>query len=318
MAFNYRPMTPTSYVTFVKATETLWDKMEASQRLDNVLYFVVDGPDDTVGKLYLGNTLIADGNGITDIGISNLNDVKIKLEGIHDGDVLMYNMIKGKWENVSLAETLGDLISLFNGATAEAAGTSGLVPAPSAGDQDNYLKGDGTWANPVAAVTVDLDNLKTRVDTLIGSDEKMSARTIAINEASKAASAAVSQIVANAPTSFDTLKDIADWIQDHPSTETFVTLSNKVTSLDETVNGVKQEDGTIVGGLVPQVKSLATTVDTLSAKVTTLEGNTLLIQKNISDLQKDLSTLNTTVSDHATRITSLEERLVWQELVETA
>ena len=318
MAFNYRPMTPTSYVTFVKATETLWDKMEASQRLDNVLYFVVDGPDDTVGKLYLGNTLIADGNGITDIGISNLNDVKIKLEGIHDGDVLMYNMIKGKWENVSLAETLGDLISVFNGATAEAAGTSGLVPAPSAGDQDNYLKGDGTWANPVAAVTVDLGNLKTRVDTLIGSDEKISARTIAINEASKAASAAVSQIVANAPMSFDTLKEIADWIQDHPSTETVVALSNKVTSLDKTVNGVKQEDGTIVGGLVPQVNSLATTVDTLSAKVTTLEGNTLLIQKNISDLQKDLSTLNTTVSDHATRITSLEKRLVWQELVETA
>lgn len=30
-------------------------------------------------------------------------------------------------------------------ATSSTAGTSGLVPAPSAGDQDKYLRGDGTW-----------------------------------------------------------------------------------------------------------------------------------------------------------------------------
>lgn len=312
MAFNYKPMTPTSYVAFVKATEEMWAKLGVSQRLSNVLYFVVDSENDTIGKLYLGNTLIADGNGITDIGINNLDDVKIKLEGIHNGDVLMYNMTIGKWENVSLAETIGDLISVFTGATEDTAGASGLVPAPSVGDQNNYLKGDGTWANPVEAVTLDLGNLKTRVDTLIGSDEKMSVRTIAINEASKA----VSQIVANAPESFDTLQEIATWIQKHPSTETFVALSNKVTELDETVNGVKQEDGTITGGLIPQVNSLVTTVGTLSNKVTTLEGDTVVIQRNISNLQSSLSALNTTVSDHATRITSLEECLVWQELVE--
>lgn len=36
---------------------------------------------------------------------------------------------------------LGD----FTGATASAAGTHGLVPAPGAGDQDCVLRGDGTW-----------------------------------------------------------------------------------------------------------------------------------------------------------------------------
>lgn len=34
----------------------------------------------------------------------------------------------------------------FTGATASTAGAHGLVPAPAAGDQDKYLKGDGTWA----------------------------------------------------------------------------------------------------------------------------------------------------------------------------
>jgi hypothetical protein len=34
----------------------------------------------------------------------------------------------------------------FAGATSSAAGTAGLVPAPILGDQDKYLKADGTWA----------------------------------------------------------------------------------------------------------------------------------------------------------------------------
>lgn len=35
----------------------------------------------------------------------------------------------------------------FSGATASADGAGGLVPAPEAGDEDKFLKGDGTWGN---------------------------------------------------------------------------------------------------------------------------------------------------------------------------
>lgn len=38
--------------------------------------------------------------------------------------------------------------SAFNGATSSAAGGSGLVPAPSAGASNRYLRSDGTWAVP--------------------------------------------------------------------------------------------------------------------------------------------------------------------------
>ena len=40
--------------------------------------------------------------------------------------------------------------SNMTGATASAAGKAGLVPAPSAGKQGQFLRGDGTWATPVA------------------------------------------------------------------------------------------------------------------------------------------------------------------------
>ena len=38
--------------------------------------------------------------------------------------------------------------SAFKGATASAAGGSGLVPAPAQGDQDKFLKANGTWGTP--------------------------------------------------------------------------------------------------------------------------------------------------------------------------
>lgn len=311
MAFNYRP-TPNSYVTFVKATEALWSKLEVSQRLNNVLYFVVNSENDAVGKLYLGNTLIADGNGITDIGMANLRDVKID-GSISNGDVLMYNMSLGKWENVNLAKQVGSLINVFTGATETEAGTSGLVPQPGIGDHLNYLRGDGTWANPVAQVTLDLDTLKDRVDILIGGDEGVSVRTIAGQVANTAASAAVAKVIDGAPEAFDTLKEIATWIQSHPSIKDTVDLSNKVTTLEDLVKG-NQESGII--GLVSQVNTLKTDVSTLTANVETIGENYRSLQSIVSTLQGNLNTLTSTVESNTNKITSIEERLVWQMLVE--
>lgn len=39
-------------------------------------------------------------------------------------------------------------VDVMGAATASAAGTSGLVPAPAAGKQGQFLRGDGTWATP--------------------------------------------------------------------------------------------------------------------------------------------------------------------------
>ena len=53
--------------------------------------------------------------------------------------------------NGSEIAKLSDLPSVMIGATAGDAGTDGLVPAPAAGDQDKYLKGDGTWSTATAS-----------------------------------------------------------------------------------------------------------------------------------------------------------------------
>ena len=48
---------------------------------------------------------------------------------------------------VTKKENITDLTTM-TGASSSAAGDEGLVPAPAAGDQAKYLKGDGTWGTP--------------------------------------------------------------------------------------------------------------------------------------------------------------------------
>ena len=45
-------------------------------------------------------------------------------------------------------------VAEMTGATAETNGTSGTVPAPSAGQEELFLRGDGTWAKPTGGLTI--------------------------------------------------------------------------------------------------------------------------------------------------------------------
>lgn len=47
--------------------------------------------------------------------------------------------------------------SPMGGASASTAGTQGLVPAPGKGKQNDFLRGDGTWAELTEATDADID-----------------------------------------------------------------------------------------------------------------------------------------------------------------
>ena len=59
----------------------------------------------------------------------------------------------GVWENFILPVS----VPTMTGASSSTGGTKGLVPAPSAGDQDKYLKADGTWV----AINVSNDGVRS-------------------------------------------------------------------------------------------------------------------------------------------------------------
>lgn len=66
----------------------------------------------------------------------------------------------------------------FTGASASVAGASGLVPAPAAGKNDEFLRGDGTWATPKDTT---YSNATTSTAGLMSSQDKTKLDGIANN-----------------------------------------------------------------------------------------------------------------------------------------
>ena len=61
------------------------------------------------------------------------------------GRTITYTKGDGTTGTITTQDT-NTTYSAFTGATSSAAGTAGLVKAPAAGDQNKFLRGDGTWA----------------------------------------------------------------------------------------------------------------------------------------------------------------------------
>lgn len=62
-----------------------------------------------------------------------------------------------EWGNWNTLAYLSD-INVMVGATASVAGKAGLVPAPGAGKNTSFLRGDGTWAVPLDTKVTSVDN----------------------------------------------------------------------------------------------------------------------------------------------------------------
>ena len=110
-----------------------------------------------MGKIMHGGQAYSGGGGTTVIanpsGTSSADLNKVSIEGV------IYNIPSGgggggsvtdvKVDNVSVVGQNGVAnIDTMTGAGSSSAGTKGLVPAPASGDNDKYLKGDGTWGTP--------------------------------------------------------------------------------------------------------------------------------------------------------------------------
>lgn len=132
-----------SYVKFVRGTPTAFANLPVEQRSRDTLYFIA-GATDATGELWLGNTLIAKGatEGTVATFLKDLQDVD--LAGAYDGYVLAYDASKDKWVPMDLAEAF--VLPTMIGASSTTDGEAGMVPAPKAGEEGYFLRGDGSWA----------------------------------------------------------------------------------------------------------------------------------------------------------------------------
>lgn len=105
-----------------------------------------NGYTSNVGTVTSVNNTSPDGSGNVSLTIPTVNDATISVtqNGVSVGS---FTLNQASGDTIALTDTT---YSVMTGASAGDAGTSGLVPAPAAGDESKFLQGDGTWANPTA------------------------------------------------------------------------------------------------------------------------------------------------------------------------
>ena len=103
------------------------------------------------------------------LGDKNGKDLTTYITGLSvNGRTVTYTRGNGTSGTIQTQDT-NTTYSAFKGATSSAAGGTGLVPAPTAGQQTRYLRGDGTWQTPPNTT---YSNATTSTDGLMSSEDK--------------------------------------------------------------------------------------------------------------------------------------------------
>lgn len=262
-----------NYVKFMRGSLAAYEALTIKN--EDTLYFIKISDDET--RLYWGERLISDGNDTSDTTIAALKDlidVNIPEDiSLTDGMFLGYNSETGKWEPKTQTEVT---IENMGGATSTTAGSAGLVPAPAAGDESKVLTGDGKWTAltipDITELTNTVANHTSTLNTLIGEDSDKSVRDIAANE--------VAKIVADADESYDTLKEISDWIKNHP--EDVSEINSEIETIKELIGYTESVEEDENG---EQVTIVTSKVGTLEAELAQVKQDTKIINTSVGELQ---------------------------------
>ena len=172
-------------------------------------------------------------------------------------------------------------------------GKKGLVPAPKETQQDYYLKGDGTWSNPTAAIEVELITLRQ--------GDKGSIRSIAADEVVKI-------LGTNVPEKYNTIEKIANWIVENGTSVDSPEGARRLEELEKSVYGDNKTTGLVaVTSSLQEIINGSANVTGLVSITSELKVDSIVMQNEVNLLKKQYNSLNTTVS-------GLSERLRWQNI----
>ena len=299
------------YVKFLRGTPAAWEAIETKDF--DTLYFISE-PNATRGQLYLGNKLISGGGSgggdISNISIGDLADVLLG-NNIPNDAVLIYDEQYSSWVPVSLETAIASVVGPMVGATAEDDGLSGLVPQPMAGQQSLFLRGDATWADP----TTSLRNLMNdRFSDLYGNDS---------GTIREIAQGLINDLVGNAPTSLDTLEELANWVSEHDNVIDIAQAAEDIENVTTAMFGTLENPSETNAELAAMVQEdgvvrILTNLETIilgDEQQTGLQSKVGALELNVSDNTAAINTLNTSMTTINSRIDGVEDRLRWTDVV---
>lgn len=176
---------------------------------------------------------------------------------------------EGEIAATGLYKEIADVLTVANKGVADAA-TAQTAAKKAQGDVDTLKTTVG--ADDTAGLRKRIKANETAISILQGTDTAKSARTIAAEE--------VAKIVDGAPESFDTLKELSDWISTHGNDAT--AMNSAIAKLQDIVAGIggEGEKATVVAYVTDAITALkigdyakAADLTSLAARVKTLEDS---------------------------------------------
>ena len=329
-----------NYVKFLRGTNAAYNKLEQKDR--DTLYFISENGAST-GALYLGDVMIAGGElDTSDLKLGDLSDILID-NGLAANDILVYNGTK--WASTPLS----NILDIMKGASTDNDGASGLVPMPTAGQENFFLRGDGIWADTgVGALNTEVSNLKAAVGTAAVKDSEGNVTTVATGlfaEVEKKANAAALSAL---DTQVGTLSTTVGTLVGTDTNKSVRTIATEVLTEALVADDAKEAYDTLeemsawlqthpenaatmqadintntnnISTLTTNVGTLTTNLGTVSGKVSALEttvqnlGDTYVtlttFNNKVGDLTKLKATGETNVVDE---ILAIHEAMKWQEM----
>lgn len=316
-----------NYVKFLRGTPAAYSALTTKD--NDTLYFISEVGAST-GTLYLGSKQITGGTiDGSELKLGDLQDILLH-EDLPTDAILMWNGTK--WESVSLSS----VISVMKGATASEDGVAGLVPVASAGQQEYFLRGDGTWADVgVSSLNTEVSELKNVVGTAAVKDEAGNITTPASGLYAELENKADASTVSALQTEVSTLSTTVGTLVGEDSNKSVRAIATEVLtealipenaseSLDTLqeiaawiqdhpedaaeMNRAIQANTNSINTLNSSVGTLSTTVETLGGKVSALETAV----GNLGDTYVTLTKYNSEVGD----ITKLYSTIVNEETQE--
>lgn len=272
-------MAAAQYVKFLRGSQAAFNNL--SNKDDATLYFIKNIDSDNIIQsysIYLGDKPINGGS------LENLVD--LNLSNLQLNDLLLYDSKNKQWINKDLNSFIQmlNIPEVFTGAVDGESGqdgTKGLVPSPTKGQANFFLKGDGTWSDLTPIVNAE-----------------------------------IAKVVGSAPEAFDTLEEIANWIEDDQTGA--AALATKVGNLEDSIKGQSEEIiklNTSVGTLQTDVRDLQNTVnDLITGGDVDLTG--YITKTEFTTVVGDLTSLKNYVENTniVNEINQINERLTWQDL----
>lgn len=221
-----------NYVKFRRGTPAMFEAL--TEKDADCLYFISE-KNATKGLLYLGDKLIK--SSITsDMTMTQLEDVLLG-EDIPTNSMLIYDGAKQRWINKPFSQIFEEITNsliliTMTGATANRDGAIGTVPKPLAGQQDMYLKGDGTWSDITRLADNrerELTKMRNDLDAIIGDDVGLSMRAVATRQIR-------TNVIAGASGNFDNLEKAENFVANQVSI-----INTKISAINTDIGDLNQE-----------------------------------------------------------------------------